>query len=212
MKDEEKEMAKYKVNYQGGESRYSNAAIDYMIVEVPDPENEGEMIELYAEMEIPRGTKRRKFSRMTATHTTTSRRKSSAKREKTASIPKFWFFTMTMTGHKPQEAGMRYQDFHRLLETAEKTSRREALDFAIGGCGIADEADAKSGRPDLGDEIRAPQHEAYPQSYAAQSKEICGEVRYPAALDRAVGGRKAQPAEVPVQAACMGGFLRSLRH
>lgn len=38
---------------------------------------------------------------------------------------------------------MRYQDFHRLLETAEKTSRREALDFAIGGCGIADEADAK---------------------------------------------------------------------
>ena len=28
-------MAKYKVNYQGGESRYSNAAVDYMIVKVP---------------------------------------------------------------------------------------------------------------------------------------------------------------------------------
>lgn len=38
---------------------------------------------------------------------------------------------------------MRYQDFHRLLETAEKTSHREALDFAIGGCGITDEAEAK---------------------------------------------------------------------
>ena len=46
-------MAKHKVNYQGGESRYSNAEIDYMIVEVPDPENEDEMIELYAEMENP---------------------------------------------------------------------------------------------------------------------------------------------------------------
>lgn len=46
-------MAKYKVNYQGGESRYSNAAVDYMIVKVPDPENEDEMIELYAEMENP---------------------------------------------------------------------------------------------------------------------------------------------------------------
>lgn len=44
-------MAKYKVNYQGGESRYSNAAVDYMIVKVPDPENEDEMIELYAERE-----------------------------------------------------------------------------------------------------------------------------------------------------------------
>ena len=46
-------MTKCKVNYQGGESRYSNAAVDYMIVKVPDPENEGEMIELYAEMENP---------------------------------------------------------------------------------------------------------------------------------------------------------------
>ena len=44
-------MAKYKVNYQGGESRYSNAAVDYMIVKVPDPENEDEMIELYTERE-----------------------------------------------------------------------------------------------------------------------------------------------------------------
>lgn len=44
-------MTKCKVNYQGGESRYSDAAVDYMIVKVPDPENEGEMIELYAEME-----------------------------------------------------------------------------------------------------------------------------------------------------------------
>lgn len=46
-------MAKYKVNYQGGESRNSNAAVDYMIVKVPDPENEDEVIELYAEMENP---------------------------------------------------------------------------------------------------------------------------------------------------------------
>ena len=46
-------MAKYKVNYQGGESRYSDAAVDYMLVEVPNPEDEDEMIELYAEMENP---------------------------------------------------------------------------------------------------------------------------------------------------------------
>ena len=70
----------------------------------------------------------------------------------------------------------------------------------------------ESGRPDLGDEIRAPQHAAYPEDYAAQSKELCGKVRHPAALDRAVGGGKAQSAEVPVQAARVGGFLRSLRH
>ena len=31
---------------------------------------------------------------------------------------------------------MRYQDFHRLLEAAEKTSHREALYFEVGGCGI----------------------------------------------------------------------------
>lgn len=38
---------------------------------------------------------------------------------------------------------MRYQDFHRLLEAAEKTSHREALYFEVGGCGITDEAAAK---------------------------------------------------------------------
>lgn len=35
-------MTKYKVHYQGGESRYSNEAADKMFVNVPDPEDEDE--------------------------------------------------------------------------------------------------------------------------------------------------------------------------
>lgn len=47
-------MKKYEVEFQGGESRYNaGKAIDYMLVEVPNPEDESEMIELYAEMENP---------------------------------------------------------------------------------------------------------------------------------------------------------------
>ena len=45
-------MKKYKVTYQGGEGRYTTAAVDWMMVTV---ETDDEPIELYAEREIVEG-------------------------------------------------------------------------------------------------------------------------------------------------------------
>lgn len=48
------EMKKYEVRFDGGESRstYNGEIIgvDYMLVEVPSPEDEDESVELYAEL------------------------------------------------------------------------------------------------------------------------------------------------------------------
>lgn len=45
-------MKKYKVTYQGGEGRYTTAAVDWMMVTI---ETDDEPIELYAEREIVEG-------------------------------------------------------------------------------------------------------------------------------------------------------------
>lgn len=45
-------MKKYKVTYQGGEGRYTTAAVDWMMVTI---ETDGEPIELYAEREMVEG-------------------------------------------------------------------------------------------------------------------------------------------------------------
>lgn len=45
-------MKKYKVTYQGGEGRYTTAAVDWMMVTV---ETDDEPIELYAEREMVEG-------------------------------------------------------------------------------------------------------------------------------------------------------------
>ena len=45
-------MKKYKVTYQGGEGRYTTAAVDWMMVTI---ETDDEPIELYAEREMVEG-------------------------------------------------------------------------------------------------------------------------------------------------------------
>lgn len=45
-------MKKYKVTYQGGEGRYTNEAVDWMMVTI---ETDDEPIELYAEREMVEG-------------------------------------------------------------------------------------------------------------------------------------------------------------
>lgn len=45
-------MKKYKVTYQGGEGRYTTAAVDWMMVTI---ETDDELIELYAEREMVEG-------------------------------------------------------------------------------------------------------------------------------------------------------------
>lgn len=45
-------MKKYKVTYQGGEGRYTNEAVDWMMVTI---ETDDEQIELYAEREMIEG-------------------------------------------------------------------------------------------------------------------------------------------------------------
>lgn len=45
-------MKKYKVDYQGGEGRYTNEAVDWMMVTI---ETDDEPIELYAEREMVEG-------------------------------------------------------------------------------------------------------------------------------------------------------------
>ena len=45
-------MKKYKVTYQGGEGRYTTAAVDWMMVTV---ETDDEPLELYAEREMVEG-------------------------------------------------------------------------------------------------------------------------------------------------------------
>ena len=45
-------MKKYKVEYQGGEGRYTTAAVDWMMVTI---ETDDEPIELYAEREMVEG-------------------------------------------------------------------------------------------------------------------------------------------------------------
>lgn len=45
-------MKKYKVTYQGGEGRYTNEAVDWMMVAI---ETDDEPIELYAEREMIEG-------------------------------------------------------------------------------------------------------------------------------------------------------------
>lgn len=45
-------MKKYKVTYQGGEGRYTNEAVDWMMVTI---ETDDEPIELYAEREMIEG-------------------------------------------------------------------------------------------------------------------------------------------------------------
>lgn len=45
-------MKKYKVTYQGGEGRYTTAAVDWMMVTI---ETDDEPIEMYAEREMVEG-------------------------------------------------------------------------------------------------------------------------------------------------------------